>query len=162
NGEKVYQQDQWNLHFGIRQSPDQEIEYYQQKRQRPVRKIWRQNQRFPLRRREQNCRYHHVRERKPAIEPAFQPDGAECRDGYDRSDDKRLDPAIPAGQWIHQFLKQCAEPLAMRSVLPAEHLPQRMLLKERGIVEFPLVRIEDVDRVLRDQKKHPGREREKG
>lgn len=38
-------------------------------------------------------------------------------------------------------------------MLPSEHLPNRVLLEKCGVIEFPLVREEDVDCIFRDQAK---------
>ncbi len=60
---------------------------------------------------------------------------------------------VPVEERIDQLLKQRAKPLPVRPVLPAEHLPQRVLLEQSGIVKTPLIRREDIDGGSRDQQK---------
>ena len=56
-------------------------------------------------------------------------------------------PAIPVNPGIDYLLHQGAKALPVRPVLPAEHLPNRVLLEQRGVVKVPLVPKQHIDGV---------------
>src|SRR4051812_45462571 len=93
--------------------------------------------------RKQNRRYHHIEDRKFTIEPFLQPQGAECR-YYDHSTyNKGLRSTVPSEQRIDHSFKQSTHSLSMWSMLPPEHLPQRVPLEKCCVIEVPLVHIKD-------------------
>ena len=49
----------------------------------------------------------------------------------------------------------------MRPVLPAKHLPERVPLEKRGVIEIPLVRVKDIHRIAGDLAEKPNGQKQK-
>src|SRR5216684_8211655 len=86
-----------------------------------------------------------------AVEAYFEKQRQHRRNEDDSTDGEGFVTRIPVNPGIDQLLKEGAKPLPVRPVLPAEHLPKRVVLEQSGLVNVPLVPRQDIYRVARDE-----------
>src|SRR5258708_39115262 len=86
-----------------------------------------------------------------AVEGYFEKQRKHRRNEDDSTDGEGFVTRIPVNPGIDQLLKKGAKPLPVRPVLPAEHLPKRVVLEQSGFVNVPLVRRQNIYRVARDE-----------
>jgi hypothetical protein len=88
----------------------------------------------------------------------FEPECAQGGENNHRAGQKRFAAAVPVEVGFDQKRDDCAESLAMWAMLPAEHFPERVRLKQCRVVEILLIHKEDVGGVVGNQSEQANRE----
>ncbi len=108
-----------------------------------------------LERSKENERNAYIKVSERAGDSFLEPHCTGCSDYDQPSNAERLRPAVPSEMRFNKIRNEGAHALAVRPVLPAKHLPQRMLLEQRSVIEIPLVAEKHIHRVTGDPSEKP-------